>query len=352
MRQFAKKLISEWRKLKLPTTEKTVVAAVSGGADSASLLAGLYELQTVKKLNLKIIVAHFNHKLRPNESDADAAFVKDLAKKFDLNFVCGNPVSDLRNQKSNLEQAARRARYDFLDETAEKFEAFAVLTAHTLDDQAETFMLRLIRGSGADGLAAMQPIRFLKSKIQNPKSKIQLVRPFLSWARRQMTENYCREINLNFRSDLMNNDESFDRVRVRKQLIPLLKTFNPQIVETISKTANLLGEEAKELNAQAENILRDARIENTDFPPLHFALCALRLSKINSVLRRRVLRLWLEGARGNLRRIDSKHLRAIETLITLKEGGRLIELPDGGIVTRRDHMLIYARKVEKTTLDI
>ena len=165
VRQFTKRLASEWRKLKLPGEKNAVIVAVSGGADSVSLLASLHELQTAVKINLKIIVAHFNHQLRSIESDQDAQFVDNLAEKFDFQFVCGSPTGDLRKSESNLEQAARKARYAFLGETAQAHQAFAVLTAHTLDDQAETFLLRLLRGSGADGLAAMPTISDFNSQF-------------------------------------------------------------------------------------------------------------------------------------------------------------------------------------------
>ena len=342
MRRFTKKLTSEWRKIKLPRENNTVIIAVSGGADSVSLLGSLHELQTAAKINLKIIVAHFNHQLRAFESDEDARFVGNLAKRFDFEFVCGAPTGNLRRSKTNLEQVARVARYDFLAETAAAYKAFAVLTAHTLDDQAETFLLRLLRGSGADGLAAMQPISYLKSEIQNPKSEIQLVRPLLTWARRRMTEDYCLELGLEFRHDSMNDDENFARVRVRKQLLPLLKSFNPKIVETLANTAELLRDEADELNAQAGQFLS----EN------HFRLPVSDYQKQTASLRRRILRLWLAQARGGLRQIEAAHLSAIEALATSRKSGRMVELPGGGTIKRQAGELIFTATVEKSGSDI
>ncbi len=342
MRRFTKKLASEWRKFKLPREKNTVIIAVSGGADSVSLLASLHELQSAVKINLKLIVAHFNHRLRQSESDEDAEFVDNLAKKFDFQFVCGSPSENLRKSESNLEQAARKARYDFLGETAEVYKAFAVLTAHTLDDQAETFLLRLLRGSGADGLAAMQTISDFNSPFTIHHSPLLLVRPLLGWARREMTEDFCREIGLQYRNDSMNDDESFARVRVRKHLLPALKDFNPKIVETLANTANLLREDADELNAQAERFLK----EN------NFSITAQDCKLQTSALRRRILRLWLALVRGGLRRIETKHLEAVETLITNPEGGRTIELPGGGIIKRQSGKLIYTRTVEKSSYHI
>src|SRR5918997_5497468 len=159
---FARRFRREWRALDLPTDPRqTAVLAVSGGADSTALLAACAELKTAKKLGLNFVAAHFNHCLRGAESDADAEFVEKLASQFDFEFVGGewNRKFEIADLKENLEQAARSARYQFLFETAEKSGAFAVLTGHTLNDQAETFLLRLLRGSGLEGLGAMKQLR-------------------------------------------------------------------------------------------------------------------------------------------------------------------------------------------------
>ncbi len=178
MNDFTRQLITEWRKLELPFEGKTIIVAISGGADSVSLALALDELKNRKKLDLRFVLAHFNHNLRGRESDADEEFVKNLAEKFNFELALG---SGEISKNENLEQSARRARYDFLTATAENLKAFAVLTAHTLNDQAETFLINLIRGSGLEGLGAIKIKRFLnfetrtseKEKSENPKSKIE-----------------------------------------------------------------------------------------------------------------------------------------------------------------------------------
>ena len=176
MNDFVRNLITEWRKLKLPFEGKTFVIGVSGGADSVSLALALRDLKTRGKLNLRFVVAHFNHVLRGKESDLDEDFVRELAAQndFELALGRGRIVST-----GNLEQKARNARYDFLTKTAENLKAHGVLTAHTLNDQAETFLINLIRGSGLEGLGGMKPVRVLKEKgntfgkkeKQNPKAE-------------------------------------------------------------------------------------------------------------------------------------------------------------------------------------
>src|SRR5690348_13102619 len=236
MRSFERNLITEWRGLELPVSDTTVVVAVSGGADSGSLLLGAGELQDLSKLDLRIVAAHFNHDLRGDESDEDETFVRSLCSDRKIELAAGRST---HKHLSNVEQGARIERYTFLQQVAENVNAGLVLTGHTLDDQAETFLLNLIRGSGIRGLSGMRPVRDLTSSINS----IKLVRPLMTWARRADTEAYCRELSVEYRQDTMNEDESFTRVRIRKILLPLLKDFNPKIVERLAETAALLREE-------------------------------------------------------------------------------------------------------------
>src|SRR5215218_8891270 len=142
MHKFVRNLLTEWRKLDLPFEGETFIVAVSGGADSVSLAIALDDLRTRKKLNSRFVIAHFNHDLRGAESERDAEFVKNLADKFDfeLAYKKGKVL-----KAGNLEQNARIARYEFLMETALNTDACGILTAHTINDQAETFLLNLIR---------------------------------------------------------------------------------------------------------------------------------------------------------------------------------------------------------------
>ena len=161
MHKFVRSLITEWRRLGLPFGGETIVVAVSGGADSLSLLLSLDDLRTRKKLELRIVAAHFNHKLRGHESDADEEFVRQLAIDKDIELAIGHgPIAE----KGNVEQNARNARYAFLFQTAKNLNAWGVATAHTMNDQAETFLLNLIRGSGRDGLSGMPPVREWRSE--------------------------------------------------------------------------------------------------------------------------------------------------------------------------------------------
>ena len=131
-----------------------------------------------------------------------------------------------------------------------------MLAAHTLDDQAETVLLRLLRGSGAEGLGGIRPERVLEGERGAPP--LLLLRPLVGWARRADTEGYCRARGVEPRSDEMNADESFARVRVRRTLLPLLETFNPRVAETLARTADLLAEDALALEGEAAKLLEAA----------------------------------------------------------------------------------------------
>ena len=333
--QFPRLLLVEWRKLKLPTADETIVVAVSGGADSVALLLAIAELKSASKLYVKICVAHLDHKLRKT-SASDARWVSDLAAKLGFESVIGrSKVAEIARAKNdNLEQAAREARYAFLERTAKRKSARYVLTAHTMDDQAETVLLRLMRGSAAAGLGGMEAMRPLGNSVH-------LVRPLL-WARRIDTESYCRLRKTGFLVDEMNNDAGFARVRVRQQLLPLMQSFNNRIVEAISRTAAQLREDGAVLVSDSDELLGRASLDSaaddeTKAPTLDVKV----LSGEPPALRRRALRQWLSQARGSARRLEMVHLLAVEKLLEGTKGARTVELPGGGRVRRSKNRLRF-----------
>jgi len=327
--KFATALFREWRKLGLPESDANVILAVSGGADSSALLLAIDELIKGQKLHVTPIVGHLNHGLRP-ESKHDAHWVVKLAKDlgYESTISTRNVKQSATKRKANLEQAARDARYDFLAKAALKKGSKYVLTAHTLDDQAETVVMRLLRGSAAEGLSGSSSVRALSQG-----SDVQLVRPLLSWARRSDTENYCRFKGVDFLSDTMNDDETFSRVRVRKQLLPLMQSFNNRIVETLSRTANLLSEDASALSSQAKQLV-DSASDSTNSETGTPSLDVKALASAPAAVRRRALREWILRARGDLRRLETVHLVGVEKLLEGERGGRVAELP-GGMQVRR-----------------
>jgi tRNA(Ile)-lysidine synthase len=241
-----------------------------------------------------------------------------------------------RENNDNLEQAARQARYAFLERTAKRKSAKYILTAHTMDDQAETVLLRLMRGSAGTGLGGMEALRALGN------GAIQLVRPLL-WARRVDTENYCRLRKSAYLTDEMNNDLGLSRVRVRQQLLPLMQSFNNRIVEAISRTAAQLREDGAVLVSDSDALLQQATIagkdgaDETKTPVLDVKV----LANEPPALRRRALRQWLARARGSTRRLEMVHLLAVEKLLEGSAGGKTVELPGGGRVRRSRNRLEF-----------
>ena len=338
--EFARALERELRRLELKA--QRAIVAVSGGSDSVALLLGLDELAKSGRLGFELIVAHLDHSLRPEsgqEASRVAALATELGYECEIERIAVAQVA--AEIKDNVEQVARRLRYEFLSKAARKHMAELIIVAHTMDDQAETVLLRLIRGSGAEGLSGMARTRALGPGLW-------LVRPLLGWARKRDTEAYCRARRVEFVVDAWNEDERFARVRVRRQLIPLLETFNPKIVETLSRTADLLREDDAALDEEAERWLNRAGCEDQT--------AALRVEIVKeapAAIRRRVLRRWIEINRGHLRRIELVHIEAVEKLLEGERGGRVAELPGGAEIERRRGLLYFRQKeVEKGAMEI
>jgi tRNA(Ile)-lysidine synthase len=327
--KFARSLLRECRRLQLPLQNERTIVGVSGGADSVALLLAIDELIRTRKLKLDLVVSHVDHQLRKTSGD-DARWVKNLAQQFGYQvFVSRVKV---QSRKDNLEQAARRARYETFAKLAQKRAAHLVLTAHTQDDQAETILFNFLRGSGGEGLSGMQTVRRLKENRETL-----LVRPFLSWARRGDTEAFCRDRDIEFRRDEMNEDETFTRVRIRRQLLPMMQAFNPRVTEAIARTGELLKDDNEALNRAAGRLLELSMGESAKPKQMQTDLLAVA----PPALRRRALRLWLARCRGHLRRIEFAHIAAVENLVIENRGARTIELPGGATVSRKRGLLSF-----------
>jgi len=304
----------------------SVVAAVSGGADSVALLDALVRFQKSKGLPGSITVAHLNHQLRGEESDEDEAFVSDLAGRLKLPAVIEKiaVAERARSEKRNLEAVARELRYEFLLKGAGNGRSSFVFTAHTLDDQAETILMRLIRGSGPEGLRGVHQILALSETVK-------LIRPMLQITRAEVIE-HCEHYGLAFRSDSSNFSTDFTRNRIRLELLPLLESFNPRVKQSLARASESLTRDEDYLRAAAAVCLAAAREGSR--------LNVGDLRVISAAIRRRALRLWLSDERGDLRRIDASHIAAIERLVS-GPSGRRVELPEGGIVAREFDYLSF-----------
>jgi len=314
--------------------QDSIIAAVSGGADSVALLDALVRFQRSEGPPGSIVVAHLNHQLRGEESDEDEAFVRGLADRLELPvFAERVAVAErAKAEKQNLEAVARRLRYEFLLRVAEARGANVVFTAHTLDDQAETILMRLIRGSGAEGLRGVHQVITLNDGVN-------LIRPMLGITRAEVI-GHCEHYKLAFRSDSSNFLADFTRNRVRLELLPMLETFNPRVKESLARASESL--------VLDEDYLRGAVAEHLAKSREESGLSVKVLQEAPAAIRRRVLRLWLRDERGDLRRINASHIAAIEKLID-GPSGRRVELP-GGVVAREFNCLrfIHARAISQS----
>lgn len=223
-----------------------VIVAVSGGADSVALLRALVALRRAQATG-RLIAAHFNHRLRGDESNDDERFVVDLAAELGIESVtaAGATIEMARERGDGLEEAARELRYRFLIDTAHRCGARYIATAHTRDDQAETLLQRITRGTGLAGLGGIARARGLDGDT------LGLIRPMLA-VRRSEVLAYLATLGQTYRTDSSNTDRAYTRNRVRHDLLPLLeREYNPQIVDALARLAT----QADELREVARSLV-------------------------------------------------------------------------------------------------
>jgi tRNA(Ile)-lysidine synthase len=273
-----------------------VVVAVSGGADSTALLLILAEL--ADELGIVIHVAHFDHRTRPKESAEDADFVAKLANRI------GAPIRVGRAEKpTKTEDAARIARYDFLRRAAQEIGATAIATGHTRDDQAETVLLHLTRGSGLAGLAGMRPLRE------------GIARPLLAIGRIE-TVAVCRAARIRPRTDPTNRTLKFARNRVRLEVLPKLAKINPRASEAIARFAEAAAELQTEDDVELAAVI--ARARDGD---------AIVIAALGPTVRSRALAVAWRDTTG--RALGSRHRKLLDDLAATDEGSRSLDLPGG-----------------------
>lgn len=291
MLQLSERLLKTIGKQALVHAGDRVAVAVSGGADSVALLLLLLELR--EELGIVLSVAHVNHKLRGLESDADERFVRDQAAEHGLEFWSETAVVETR---SGIENEARRLRYDFFARLLKDAKATKIATAHTLDDQAETVLLRLFRGTGIRGLGGIHPrLRLLK----DGKTSGEVVRPLLGFRRAEL-RRFLRECGQGWREDSSNQDESFLRNRLRARLLPLIaEDFGDSALEHLAELAEIARAE-EELSTQSS--VPSARIPGS-------TLAVDSLLALPLAAQRRMAKAWIEknvpNARISFRFIES-----------------------------------------------
>jgi tRNA(Ile)-lysidine synthase len=312
-----------------------VAAAVSGGADSVALLCLFLELRA--ELGIVLSIAHVNHKLRGNESDEDARFVANLADQHGLELhVCEAGVDShhISGTGSGIEAAARELRYSFFRQLALEGRVAKIATAHTLDDQAETVLLRIFRGTGIQGLSGIHPRIIFE---EQGRAFGEVVRPLLG-VRRAVIHEFLREQGQSWREDSSNRDIGFLRNRLRHRLLPVVsEEFGEAAIAHMAELAEIARAEEKHWKAGHPEI----RLQGGDAGGETRQAASLpvgSLLELPLAAQRRLMRAWLETHAPDL----SMSFRLIEESLELARGaaGRKLELSAGQNLRRRQHELL------------
>ncbi len=357
MHELSERLLQTIRKHGSIRAGDRLAAAVSGGADSVALLWLLLELRT--ELGIVLSVAHVNHKLRGEESDEDERFVAQLARRHGLELhACNAPIGDrnvaeigsgARFGVSGIEAAARELRYGFFRQLARDGRVSKIATAHTLDDQAETVLLRIFRGTGIRGLAGIHPrIAF----EEQGRAFGELVRPLLSF-RRAALQEFLRERGQSWREDSSNRDAAFLRNRVRHRLLPLIgEEFGEAAIEHMAELAEIARAEEEhwkcghpEVSALGGGTGETRQAASLQLEPL---------LDLPLAARRRLMRAWLDANAPNL----AISFRLIEEALELagdradrKSAGRRVEMPSGWSLRRGRQELLLESEARNPATD-
>lgn len=306
----------------LPAGQQLLVA-VSGGPDSVCLLHILAKLQA--ELRIKLHVAHLNHQLRGAASAADARYVARLVQQLGIPAtIAKRDVKAYQSrQRLSREEAAREVRYAFLAEVARSIGADHVAVGHTADDHIETVLMHLIRGTGTRGLRGLKP----SSPWPSSDSRLTVIRPLLP-VTRAVTEAYCQDHQLRPRVDASNRSLSLLRNKIRLQLLPQLRRYNPRITEALLRTARIADDDFAFL-AQESARLRMGIVQRQGDT---ITLDKTSLRNLPPALQRHLLRTVIAELLGNPKDIEARHIEAIMAALT-KPAGKRLNLPGGLIFT-------------------
>jgi tRNA(Ile)-lysidine synthase len=306
-----------------------VLAAVSGGADSVAMLHMLYALK--ERLKIKLCVAHMDHQLRGEEAQREAVFVQELAGR--LGIACRAEPRDVLDHKAasglSLQEAAREVRYGFFRDAMAATGANKLALAHHADDQAETVLMRLVRGASLKGLAGIPPCR-----------DGYIIRPLIGVERGEI-EAWLRERNIYFIPDTSAGEQQYLRNKIRHQLLPLLReAYNPGIAATLGRTAALLRQDEQALESLVDEMVRrSVEIQNNEHT---IAITALQAA--GAQLYGRLVRRIIAGLKGDTRELTEKHIAAIIRLIEKPGPSRTVQLPGPWCVRRQYGALVFGRR--------
>ncbi len=308
---------------------ESIIVAVSGGADSICLMDILTALSV--EMDIALVLAHYEHGLRPYEDEHETNLVKDYAGSLNLPFETER-ASGLNINFSSIEERARKLRYNFLERVRAKYNANKIAMGHNLNDQAETVLMRIMRGSGMTGLSGIPPVRD------------NIIRPLIEVSRKDIID-YLECRHLEYATDSSNNDKRFLRNKIRLDLLPEMIKYQPRIIETLGNLAQNLRDENGFFEGQAEKWVYD-RLEQDESGD--FFLNINLLKELPSAFMRRILRIIIKRYKRTLHGFDLGHVEDIIVLISNTRSNVSIDLPGDLIVRKEYNRLIFHSAVSGT----
>ena len=303
-------ILNTIKKYNLIEPNDTIIVAVSGGPDSMCLLDNLIELKQELQIK-KIVVAHLNHMIR-EEAKSETVYVQEYCKNKEID--CYVKFVDILKKSTELkigtEECGRRERYAFFDEISEKVGANKIAIAHNLNDNAETVLMHLLRGSGISGLGGIKPYREGK-----------FIRPLIKCDRADI-ENYCEEKNLQPKFDKTNKDNTYTRNRIRNELIPYIqKKFNPNIIETLDRLSELVLDEEDYMQNATEKAFTEILIEQEN---TKIVLNLKKFNQLEHVIKTRIIMQTTKILFGTSNGIEKKHVEDIIKLCGNNIGNKFL----------------------------
>lgn len=325
-------ILNTVNKYKLIDPNDIVVVAVSGGPDSMCLLDNLFYLREQLKIE-KIVVAHLNHMIR-EEAKSETEYVENYCKRHNIEFYVKymDILRKAEEQKIGTEEAGRNERYSFFDEVAQKVNANKIAIAHNSNDNAETVLMHLLRGSGVSGLGGIKPYREGK-----------FIRPLIKCKRNEI-EQYCEDNKLYPKYDKSNNDNTYTRNRIRNELIPYIqKEFNPNIIETMDRLSELVLDEEEYMEKTTNKAFEDIVIEEKN------TFITIDLKKFNLleyVIKTRLILYITKKIFGTANGIEKKHVEDIIKLCGNNIGNKYL-MPNKNFKVTVKNKKIYFEKLLK-----
>jgi tRNA(Ile)-lysidine synthase len=331
---FLQSITSTIDDFKMLENEDIVLAAVSGGSDSISLVLSLLALKN--RYKIKIGIAHLNHMLRGEESLRDEIFVKKFAHKLGLPYFCRqvDVKAHAKQHGLSVEQAGRELRYAFFQHIADKHGYTKIATGHNKNDNAELVLMNLLRGSGPKGLSGIPPVRdnfYIRPLIRMPKQKIL---------------DFLKLKDHDYMFDSSNNDMAYLRNKIRSQLLPLLESeFNPEIINALDRLSSILKSEENYFEMQTQKAFDCCLLQSDD---LSVSLSKKQIFKLHPAILNRVLRKAIKAIKKNLSRITHAHINDIIQFSFNTISGTSLDLPGQIRVYKKNDIIIF--KKEKNPL--